>query len=42
MAFNPEREFSDVELSMVGNTAGYNPASPRFSPFTYGQCDALS
>lgn len=41
MAFNPEREFSDVELSMVWNTAGYNPATPRFSPFTYGPRDCM-
>lgn len=41
MSFNPMRDFTDVELSMIRNTAGYNPASPRFSPFTYGPRDCM-
>jgi cytochrome P450 len=38
--FNPERDFTPVELSMA-EMAGYNPASPRFSPFTYGPRDCM-
>lgn len=38
--FDPDREFTDTELALV-SMSGYNPASPRFSPFTYGPRDCM-
>ena len=39
--WNPDREFSDEELGFGVPMHGFNPASPRFSPFTYGPRDCM-
>ncbi|GBG28701.1 Cytochrome P450 714C3 [Hondaea fermentalgiana] len=39
--FNPDREFKDAELWYDQGLAAYNPASDRFSPFTYPGRDCI-
>ena len=40
-AFNPERRFTDGELYFGDGLRGYNPSSPRFSPFTFAPRDCI-
>lgn len=39
--FNPDRDFRDEEFYFGKGIASYNPASERFSPFTYGPRDCI-
>lgn len=39
--FNPDRDFKDAELWYDQGYAAYNPASDRFSPFTYPGRDCI-
>eukprot|EP00040_Diaphanoeca_grandis_P032792 m.199562 g.199562 ORF g.199562 m.199562 type:complete len:559 (+) comp32739_c0_seq1:37-1713(+) len=39
--WNPERDFTEQELGYGGNMIGWNPASKRFSPFTYTPRDCM-
>ena len=39
--WNPDRDFSEEELGFGVPMHGFNPASPRFSPFTYGPRDCM-
>lgn len=39
--WNPLRHFDEGELSFGVRTSGVNPASPRFSPFTYPPRDCM-
>ena len=36
LVFNPDRDFKDEEIYGNFGLAGYNPNTPRFSPFTFG------
>lgn len=39
--WNPHRNFSEAELVFGITTSGVNPATPRFSPFTYPPRDCM-
>ena len=39
--FNPDRDFRDEEFYFDKGINSYNPASERFSPFTYGPRDCI-
>ena len=42
--WDPDRDFTDIELGLTTQglpMAGYNPSTPRFSPFTYAPRDCM-
>ena len=39
--FNPDREFADTEVWHHEVVRSYNPATPRFSPFTFPPRDCI-
>lgn len=41
LVFNPDRDFKDDEVWHGKPFAGYNPSTPRFSPFTFGPRDCM-
>lgn len=41
LKFNPDREFKDSEIWHNKVIRSYNPATPRFSPFTFPPRDCI-